>query len=131
MSSPAYAACPGRTLEAPTNQRARTARSRPWLLPYSTAFAVECGVLNGGGATDGPRGSRRLWRLRGACARPPDETPPAAVRGGVARRGGRLEHRPLPGVAPHAAARHLAHRRRQGEPAARGRRPGGDPRGAG
>src|SRR5205809_1506475 len=77
MSSPAYAECPGRTLEAPTDQRARTARSRPWLLPDSTAFAVECGVLNGGGATDGPRGSRRLWRLRGACARPPDETPPA------------------------------------------------------
>src|SRR5439155_16742966 len=47
MSSPAYAECPGRTLEAPTNQRARTARTRPWLLPYSTAFAVECGALMG------------------------------------------------------------------------------------
>src|SRR5439155_502293 len=61
---------------------------------------------------------------------------PAAARAGErgARTEGDREHRVRgkdagpPGRGP---ARRLAHRRRQGEPAARGRRPRGDPRGAG
>ena len=71
-------------------------------------------LLAGGSKPDRLRGFRRLCRLRRARAPLPHDAPPAAVRSGLARCGGRLEHRSLPGVAPHAAPRRSDPRRAGG-----------------